>query len=271
MDRKAFWHILKTRFGYQSPEIRRFPVEKIPGGATAGYYARLIRIISGHSILADRGRYSRETWADGSVDIIRSVESVGGRLHVSGLADVAAHTGPLVFIANHMSMIDAFFLPGITLAFNDVSFVVKQALLDYPVFGNIMRAVNPIAVSRKNPREDLRKVLAEGRALLAKGCSVIVFPQATRSHSFDAAHFNSLGIKLAKKANVPVAPVALKTDFQGNGTFLKDFGPVFPRKTIRIRFGEVLAVDGRGQKTHERVVGFIAGHMRKWGVNVQNV
>ncbi len=271
MDRKSFWQILRKNYGYTSPDIRHFPAEKIPGCPTFIYYVRIMKVIFDHSRFAAGGRYTREIWADGSHAIIKAAEAVGGRVEISGMEGLARHRGPLVFIANHMSMIETFFLPSIVVAFRDVSFVVKTSLLDYPFFGKIMRAVEPVAVSRHNPREDLRTVLEKGSEMLATGRSLIVFPQATRSLVFDPEHFNSLGIKLARKAGVPVVPVALKTDFQGYSPFFKDLGMIDPGKTIHICFGTPRPVEGKGQKTHEDIVKFIAENIIRWGGNVRNI
>jgi hypothetical protein len=45
-----------------------------------------------------------------------------------------------------------------------------------------------------------------GLARLKQGISIVVFPQTTRMVDFDASQFNSIGVKLAKKAGVPVVP-----------------------------------------------------------------
>ncbi len=266
MDRQVFWRLLKTRYGYQSPSRPFRPPWWL---ATPAYYAAVIEVVSRHGRLARRGDYNRFLWASGALEIIRVVESVGGRVEIGGLSGLARHSEPVVIVANHMSMIDAFFLPGILLPFRDITFVVKRALLNYPQFGAVMRAVRPIAVNRENPREDLRKVLGEGTDHLAQGRSVIVFPQATRSPVFDRTIFNSLGVKLARRAGVMVVPAALKTDFQGHGRLLRDLGRIEPRKTIHIQFGDPLPVEGAGQVTHERVAGFIADHLRRWGGQVR--
>jgi len=181
---------------------------------------------------------------------------------------MSTQKGPLVYIANHMSMLDTLVLPCILLAFKEITFVVKESLLNYPVFGSILRAVNPIAVTRRNPREDLKVVLNQGKKLLSKGHSIVIFPQATRSDTFDAESFNSLGVKLARQAGVPVVPIALKTDFQQNGKIIKDMGPVNPRKTLYLKFGEPLAVEGGGQVTHRAVVAFIIKTLSAWGADV---
>jgi 1-acyl-sn-glycerol-3-phosphate acyltransferase len=187
---------------------------------------------------------------------------------VGGLDGFARHPGPFVFIANHMSMLDTFLLPGMILPFHRVTFVVKEALLRYPVFGAIMRAVKPIAVQRQNPRKDLRVVLEEGERLLGQNRSIIIFPQATRSTSFNTETFNTLGVKLARKAGVPVVPVALKTDFQQNGRLLKEMGPVRLKKTVHIEFGPPVPVEGNGQSAHLQVVSFIRQNLSGWGVSI---
>ena len=47
--------------------------------------------------------------------------------------------------------------------------------------------------------------------------SVLIFPQTTRELFFDPKKFNTLGIKLAKRAKVPVIPIAVKTDAWWHG------------------------------------------------------
>jgi 1-acyl-sn-glycerol-3-phosphate acyltransferase len=268
MEIDQFWHILKTNFGYQSPQSRGFLVKKFTFWATFIYYVQLLTIILIESITARKGVYEPKTWARGSLGVVKIVESAGGRLHVSGLKGLVDYQEPLVYIANHMSLLDTLVLPCILLALNRVTFVVKEGLLRYPVLGSIIRAVHPIAVTRQNPREDLKLVLNRGQALISQGCSIIIFPQATRSSVFDTSSFNSLGVKLARKAGVAVVPVALKTDFQGNGRIIKDMGSVDPSKEIYIKFGDPITVEGTGQITHRKIVAFIAENLTAWGATV---
>jgi 1-acyl-sn-glycerol-3-phosphate acyltransferase len=106
---------------------------------------------------------------------------------------------------------------------------------------------------------------------LQAGISIVVFPQKTRSPLFDPAAFNSIGIKLAKRAQVPVVPLALKTDAWGNGACLKDFGKIDPAKEVHIAFGEPLRVQGSGAAEHQQVVEFIRGNLEAWGGKVAHV
>ncbi len=260
---------LRTDLKYRSPQRKLFWWERIPGWATFLYAFRLLLLIGASARIAKKGGFTDEKWCRDAQLVTRFVESVGGRLEVDGLEGFARHSGPFVFIANHMSMLDTFILPGIILPFHGVTFVVKKALLDYPVFGAIMRAVRPIAVERRNPRKDLKQVLEEGQQLLGSNRSIIIFPQATRSTAFDAEAFNTLGVKLARKAGVPVVPVALKTDFQQNGRIIKEMGAVKLEKTVRVQFGSPLSVEGNGQTTHQQVVAFIQQNLSGWGVEIR--
>jgi 1-acyl-sn-glycerol-3-phosphate acyltransferase len=261
-----FWHLLKTDFSYQSPQKRRFLVKKYHKWATLIYYIQLLSTILAESLTARKRSYQGKTWGKGSLRVLKIAESAGGKFHVSGLKALEGVKGPVVYVANHMSLLDTLVLPCILLMFGKVTFVVKEGLLRYPVLGTIIRAIHPIAVTRKNPRSDLKTVMGKGRSLISEGCSIIIFPQATRSATFDRTTFNSMGVKLAQRAGVPVVPVALKTDFQGNGRIIKDMGGVDPGKELYIKFGNPMLVEGKGQDTHKKVVQFIAESLESWGV-----
>ena len=269
MNIEKFTQILKSGNYYISPRKKRVLAEMLPGWPTFVYYAMLVDHILRDSLMARIGKYDQERWRWSSYEIVKIIESAGGRLNVSGLTHVSENKGPVVYVSNHMSMIDTFIMPSILLPFNKLTFVAKEELLDYPVLGSIMKAIKPITVSRKSPREDLFKVLSEGEKYIKTGYSVVIFPQATRSAVFNPASFNSLGVKLARRADVPVIPVALKTDFQGNGKLIKDMGPVDPDKTIFVEFGKPLEVKGNGSETHRIIVEFIVNNLKKWGGTVE--
>jgi 1-acyl-sn-glycerol-3-phosphate acyltransferase len=268
MDKDHFTQILRSDFGYRSPTEQGQTTGLLSGRLSVIYYFRLIRNLIIARGVARRGELDNDQWAMFSHNTIKIVESVGGRLDVSGLEAVAHHQGPLVFVGNHMSLLETLILPSIALAFNKVTFVIKEELLHYPVMGPIFRALNLIAVSRRHPRQDLKAVLREGQRFLSKGGSIIIFPQATRSVVFNAQGFNSLGVKLALSADVPVVPLAIKTDFHGNGKFIKDMGPIDPRKTLYFKFGPLLTIKDKGRTAHQYIVDFISENLINWGGRV---
>ena len=65
-------------------------------------------------------------------------------------------------------------------------------------------------------------LMSKGVEHLKNGTSVIVFPQKTRAAEFNPEEFNSIGVKLAKRAGVPVQPLALDTSFWGRGKFISE-------------------------------------------------
>jgi 1-acyl-sn-glycerol-3-phosphate acyltransferase len=119
-------------------------------------------------------------------------------------------------------------------------------------------------VGRTDPRKDFETVMTKGAELLANGVSIIIFPQSTRSLQFKPEEFNSLGVKLAKKAGVKVVPFALKTDFWGNGKIIKELGPVDAGKPIHFKFGESFMVEGNGKIENQRIIDFIQSSLNEW-------
>jgi len=213
---------------------------------------------------AKRGRYDTAAWAASSHDVMQALESVGVKFEIAGIDNVRTLDTPGVFIANHMSILETFVLPGIIAPFRDATFVVKQSLVEYPLFKHVMRSRDPVTVTRTNPREDLRAVLEGGEQRLKAGISIVVFPQTTRTTMFDPTDFNSIGVKLAKKAGAPIVPIALKTDAWANGRYLKDFGKIRPSAKVHFAFGKPLRVRGRGREEHEAIVRLISEKLGEW-------
>jgi 1-acyl-sn-glycerol-3-phosphate acyltransferase len=228
------------------------------------FYCRLVGIVLRTSKVARAGGFTGEKWVESSLEVLQRLEEAGISIEISGVERLSRVAGPVVIVANHMSMMETLLLPGVIQPIKPVTFVVKESLLSYPVFKHVMQASQPIAVTRTNPRQDLKTVLGEGSVKLSNGISVIVFPQTTRSHHFDPAQMSSIGVKLAKKAGVPIVPLALQTDAWQNGRWLKDFGRLDSRKTARFAFGKPLMVEGKGDAEQTLINGHIAERLQAW-------
>lgn len=252
---------------YESPD-------KTPGAfsrifPSLAFYSRVFRVILAASSAAKKGQFDDVRWYLDSQRIRSAFEKTGAKVSVKGTRHLAGLDGPCVFIGNHMSSAETFLLASMILPFRDVTFVVKQSLVDYPVFKHIMLSRDPIVVGRVNPREDLKAVIGGGQELLKAGISIIIFPQRTRAESFDREAFNSIGVKLAKRAGVPIIPLALKTNAWSNGKRLKDFGPFLAHEPVRFEFGAPIRVEGPDKQAHEAVIAFIEDRLKGWGVTVK--
>ncbi|HBM17084.1 MAG TPA: 1-acyl-sn-glycerol-3-phosphate acyltransferase [Lentisphaeria bacterium] len=232
------------------------------------YYRFFSVIYKANSVIKKKGQYTNEDWAENSYYTFRSVENCGGKIHIKGMSNIIKIKEPVVFIGNHMSTLETFLIPGILCPRKPSSFVVKKELVDSKIFGLIMKSTSPIVVGRSNPMEDLKTVLNEGTEKLKTGRSMIVFPQHTRSAVFKPDDFNSIGVKLAKKAGAKIIPFALKTDFMENGKHFKDLGPIRRERDVYIEFAEPMDVEGNGKETHNKIVEFVKKKLLGWGGTV---
>jgi 1-acyl-sn-glycerol-3-phosphate acyltransferase len=111
-------------------------------------------------------------------------------------------TPPFVFTSNHRSSSDAFLM-------GCLPFECIQALNIWPsrlwVVGRIGRIAGYLKV-REMPFEQF---LADGSKLLAEGCSIIVFPEGTRSGSRRLGPFHGAAFRLAQQCGANVVPIAI--------------------------------------------------------------
>lgn len=250
------------------PDHPRDLADRLCFGGSAWFYARIAQVVLDGRAKAIAGRYDRAAWSGSSRRVLDALEGCGARVQVEGLDNLRAVGGPAVLIGNHMSTMETMVLPALVDPILPVTFVVKDSLVRMPVFGTLLRARAPITVGRASARQDMQTVLEEGCARLADGVSVIIFPQSTRQSRFDPEQFNSLGVKLARRAGVPVVPVAVRTDFWTNGKLVKDLGPLVRSRPVHFRFGAPLRVTGGGKDEHQAVVDFICDSLREWGLPV---
>lgn len=265
MDIDRFQEILRREGRYETPpsHVPR-GLRRVLGRTDACYYIGLHWIVVKGWYNVWRGKFGDRAWGHRSLLTLRLAEACGGRITIEGAGGLTDHSGPLVYMANHMSLLETFLLPSILLSFGELAIVVKKSLLYYPFFGAILRSVRPISVTRSNPRQDLKAVLTQGEATLRAGRSVLVFPQSTRSTEVEPESFNTLAVKLAHRAGVPVVPIALVTDFMGMGRVSRDLGPIDRSKPIHFRIGSPITVDGNGRAEFASAVQFIVDNVRRW-------
>jgi 1-acyl-sn-glycerol-3-phosphate acyltransferase len=256
---------------YDTPvDVKPFASEFLLLGSRWSPYFNFFAVMFRIRAMALRGLLDDEAWEESSLEIMHRLERCGARMHIEGLDNIRKLTGPAVFVSNHMSTFETLLLPGLINPIRRCTYVVKEKLMHGPIWGPIMRARDPIAVTRTDARKDLDAVMTGGTRHLSEGRSVIIFPQGTRKDVFRRGELNSLGVKLAVRTGVPVVPVALKTDYWGNSPVFRGFGPVHRDRPVMISFGQAIEVSGRGKTEHEAVLDFMETHLRSWGAAVDS-
>lgn len=228
------------------------------------FFTRLTFSVLRAAAKAKWSTYSGQDWVVGSLEVMHALESVGVEFEITGIDHLKKVDGPCLIVGNHHGTLETMVLPAIIQPIRNVTFVVKQSLVNYPVFKHVMRSRDPIAVTQTDPRADLKLMLQGGQERLAKGVSLVVFPQGERSSGFEPSQFNSIGVKLAGRADVPIIPLALKTDAWPVGKIISDMGTIDPSKKVYFAFGEPLRVKGRGTEENASIVAFIEEKLREW-------
>jgi len=127
------------------------------------------------------------------------------RLHRDG-ERIADPRRPYVVVSNHQSLAD---IPIISHLPWEMKWIAKVELFQVPAVGWMMRLAGDIPVDRADRRSGARMLLAAHR-VLALRCSVMFFPEGTRSADGRVGPFNPGAFHLAIKAGVPVLPVAVE-------------------------------------------------------------
>ncbi len=119
--------------------------------------------------------------------------------------------GPYVVVANHQSMLDILLLSHLP---REMKWVAKEELFRTPWVGWMLRMTGDIPVRRGDP-ESGGEALEKAKSYLARGMSVMMFPEGTRSARGTMLPFKSGAFRLAIEAGVPVLPVAVSGTAHG--------------------------------------------------------
>lgn len=140
-----------------------------------------------------------------------------------------------LIVANHRSYFDPIVIVNQIHAFP----VGKKEVASWPVIGYICKISGVLFVDRKCPKS--RQETAENiREILAKGYSIINFPEGTTDVLPTTVDFNYGSFVMATKIKAAVVPVAIdykeKTDaFVGDDTFIPHFLKCFGKWTTEIK------------------------------------
>ena len=112
-----------------------------------------------------------------------------------------------VMVLNHNSMVDILSIYNLPLVFKWVS---KKEVYRIPIVGRLLLAHGDIVINRASTKEAMQLVHTRGKQWLAKGASVAIFPEGTRSKDGEIHNFKAGAFILAKDAEVPILPIVLE-------------------------------------------------------------
>jgi 1-acyl-sn-glycerol-3-phosphate acyltransferase len=127
------------------------------------------------------------------------------RLHISGEM-ISDPRRPYVVVSNHQSMAD---IPLISNLPWEMKWMGKVELFKLPIIGWMMQLSGDIAVDRKNPRSGAQALIKAQRYLEQK-CSVIIFPEGTRTLDGRVRQFTDGAFHLAIRAKAPILPLVIE-------------------------------------------------------------
>ncbi len=115
---------------------------------------------------------------------------------------------PVIYAMKHQSMLDTFVMHSII---DDPSFIMKEELLNVPLYGRVCRKVGNITIDRDMGMKSMKKMLTLSRSETDNGRSVIIFPEGSRAEP-GAKHPYMAGIfGIYKYLKIPVVPIAVNT------------------------------------------------------------
>jgi len=112
---------------------------------------------------------------------------------------------PYVVVSNHQSLAD---IPLISHLPWEMKWVGKKELFRVPFAGWMMRLAGDIPLDRGDPRSGA-KVLLQAASVLKQRCSVIFFPEGTRSPDARIGRFSDGAFHLALRSGVPILPLVV--------------------------------------------------------------
>lgn len=159
-------------------------------------------------------------WTRGSFAILRA--TVGISYQVRG--EHLLPSGPVIYAMKHQSAWDTL---AINLLVRDPAIVLKKELLKIPGFGWCLRRARHVAVDREGGSAALKRMVAQTRARVGEGRSIVIYPEGTRTKPGTHHPYHPGIAALYGALDLPVVPIALNS------------GLFWPRRSLQMRPGTI--------------------------------
>ncbi len=145
-------------------------------------------------------------------------------------------TGSYVAVSNHQSNLD----PEVHyLSFpRPLRFLAKKELFGVPVFGTAIRVFGMIRVDRDHPSKEY--INDQVREAVARGRSIIIYPEGTRSQTGELKPFKKGAFVIAVQTGLPVVPMAI----HGTNAIWPPGAKMMHPGPIRLVIGDPIPTEG---------------------------
>ncbi len=177
----------------------------------------------------------------------------GVKVEIRGLENINPHQAQIL-VANHQSYFDIFTLSGYVPI--QIRWMAKASLFRVPLVGWSMWAAGYISVDRENKKKAYKSFLTTVEKIKS-GCSVVLFPEGTRSIDGKVGPFKKGGHLLAIRSGAPMIPVAII----GSGAIMKKGSCKVSPGPVRIIILPPVKIDGDTSKNEDTIMSEIRANL----------
>ena len=131
---------------------------------------------------------------------------------------------PAIYASKHQSAWDTLAL---ALILKHPAVVLKRELLQIPIFGWYLTKARMVAIDRAGRAQTLKTMVAQAKARIAEGRTIVIFPEGTRVAAGEHRAYHPGVYALYKALDLPTIPAALNSGlFWGRKAFIKRPGKI---------------------------------------------
>lgn len=135
--------------------------------------------------------------------------------------------GTYIVAAKHQSAYETLKLHHL---FSDPTIILKQELINIPIFGTFLKKIDVIPINRGNKEESIYAIIAGAKRMKENNRPIIIFPQGTRVPvhvTTEEKPYKGGIVKMYSNTDIPIIPLALNSGlFWGRNSFIKKPGKV---------------------------------------------
>lgn len=159
-------------------------------------------------------------WSQALILVLRFF--FGMKIVVKGRENLPPVSERICYIANHQSMLD---IPAIVSLRRYPGIIGKVELKKIPLLNLLMHLMKCVYIDRSSLKESMKAII-KGTEQLKEGYPMMIFPEGTRSKTYEFGEFKAGSFRMAKKAEAIICPICI----QNTRKCLEDRASFFPIK-----------------------------------------